>query len=102
MKHTSYMARVGEALEKQDWGEFDRIVEEFFPECTEKYLRVVREYGFTDLPLTIAVMKIMIQALTPIMDESGKGICDFFQKTFNVTTIDLAGLRKQMEDEQKE
>lgn len=101
MENTPYVIRFLEALNKANYEEAGKVVQEFLPECSSKLLGVTRQYHRGDLPLVVSAMKITIQALMPIMGESEKKVSELFTNSINVSVINLDELKRQMREDQE-
>lgn len=99
MEKTPYIIRFLEALNRENYKEAEKVMREFFPECSSKILAVAGQFHRGDLPLVVAAMKVTIQALTTIMGKSEKEASDRFASSINVSVINLDELKRQMKED---
>ena len=98
---TPYIIRFLKALNQENYKEAEKVMREFFPECSSKILDVTRQFHRGDLPLVVAAMKVTIQALETMMGESEKEASEYITKSINISVINLDELKRQIREDQE-
>lgn len=79
----------------------DKVVVECFDGMTKKMLAVTHEYDPSDLPFLVATMRITAQALSSILDESGRSFVENLVSHTACVTINAEELRRQAAEGEK-
>lgn len=99
MPETPYYERLFQAVMVNDHDTIDAIIQECFVEMTHKFIGVVREYDFNDLPIVVAVMKVAARTLEMALDEDGKNFVSQLSSMTSSIAINLDELRRQAGEE---
>lgn len=90
-----YSVKLAMAMLAQNHELADKAVVECFDGMTKKMVAVAHEYDLTDLPFVVATMKITAQALSSILDDSGRSFVENLVSHTACVTINAEELRRQ-------
>lgn len=83
------------AMLANDQNEVDRVLNKCFSEMSHELMKVVSSYDFSDLPFVVATMRIVANALMPIMDESGRHLVEKLTSMVTAITVNADEMRHQ-------
>lgn len=90
-----YSVKLAMAMLAQNRELADKVVVECFDSMTKKMLAVAHEYDPSDLPFVVATMKITAQALSSILDDSGRSFSENLVSHTACVTINAEEPRRQ-------
>lgn len=90
-----YSVKLAMAMLAQNHELADKVVVECFDGMTKKMIDVAHEYDPSDLPFVVATMKITAQALSSILDDSGRSFVENLVSHTACITINAEELRRQ-------
>lgn len=97
-----YSVKLAMAMLAQNRELADKVVVECFDSMTKKMLAVTHEYDPSDLPFVVATMKITAQALSSILDDSGRSLVENLVSHTACITVDAEELRRQAAEEDED
>ena len=93
-----YCERLFEAVMAQDADAIESIIQDCFVQMTHGFMGVVTGYDYNDLPIVVAVMKVMERTLEMTLDETGKEFVQMISNRTSSVAIDLDELRRQAKE----
>lgn len=93
-KKIPYAVQVSKALLAGKPDEAHHIISGAMAEMVGGICQLVQGYGYLDLPIAIAALRVSANALESTIDENGKALADtVYQRTESIV-INTAGMKK--------
>lgn len=77
----------------------DKIMAQCLSEITRKLMDAAHEYDYSDLPFVVGSMRAVANALSLILDDSGKSLSESVARGIDCVAMDVSELLKQINEE---
>lgn len=101
MPEKPYYMQLFEATAADDNEAVEEIIQECFVKMAHKFMEVVTCYDHNDLPVVVAVMKIVERTLASTLDRSGKEFVDMICSQTSSIAFDMDELKRQAREERE-
>lgn len=96
-KGMSYSVKIAKAIMAGDYVTVQKACQEAMGDIAQSCYKVVESYSFTDLPIVLASMQIVVNSMKGLPNEGGLGIMNQLIDHTSCIVINTEELRRQAE-----
>ncbi|MBR2890348.1 MAG: hypothetical protein IKC09_08755 [Oscillospiraceae bacterium] len=90
-----YSVKIAKAIMAGDYATVEKTYQEALGDMAQSCCKLVESYSFTDLPMVLAAMQIVVNSMKGSLNEGGLGVMNQLIGHTSCIVIDAGELRRQ-------